>query len=152
MAKQLGDRCILRKDWNLIKSQDVFRCFADSENNIWVMTASDLYKYIPTSKKLVYLVNYESSNAINQGHEGELIEDSEKTMWLVHSNLQHPLKFPNLSDDYIITESPEMQPTDIFIDSFGIVWICDWDRGIYKYNPAKQIFHQPKSKIIKIAK
>jgi serine phosphatase RsbU (regulator of sigma subunit)/ligand-binding sensor domain-containing protein len=135
------------KDWNLIKSQDVFRCFADSENNIWVMTASDLYKYIPTSKKLVYLVNYESSNAINQGHEGELIEDSEKTMWLVHSNLQHPLKFPNLSDDYIITESPEMQPTDIFIDSFGIVWICDWDRGIYKYNPAKQIFHQPKSKI-----
>ncbi len=132
------------EDWNLLTTQDVFRSFADSENNIWLMTTTELYKYIPSLKKLKHLVNYESSVAINQGHEGEIFEDAQKDIWVVHSNIQHPLKFPNLSNEYITIESPAMKPTDILVDSFGIVWICDWDKGLYKYDPEKQIFYQPR--------
>jgi len=135
------------KDFELLKSNDVCRVVADSENNIWVMTTTDLYKYITSSRKLIHLLNYHGPNTVSGGHDGDLVEDSEGTMWLVHENLPHPVKFPKLSNEYSVLSTINMTPVDIFIDSFGIFWICDWSSGLYKYVPYKQTFSQPKNPI-----
>ncbi len=82
------------KNWELLKNKELFRISADSENNIWVMTTSDLYKYLTASQELVHLVNYSVPNPINGGYEGELVEDSEGNMYAVHINLPYPIKFP----------------------------------------------------------
>jgi serine phosphatase RsbU (regulator of sigma subunit)/ligand-binding sensor domain-containing protein len=130
------------KNWNLLKNKELFRISADSENNIWVMTTSDLNKYITSSQELVHLVNYAVPNPINGGYEGELVEDLEGNMYAVHINLPYPIKFQNLSNKPIPLKTINIQPTDIFIDSFGIVWISDWSQGLNKYVPTKQSFYQ----------
>ncbi len=134
------------KSWNLLKSSRIFRVFGDSENNVWVMTTTDLYKYITLSKNLVHLLNYTSSNAVNSGQEGEIIEDSERNMWVIHGNLPHPVKFSKLSNEPTVFNSMSMTPTDIYIDSFGIIWVSDWSSGLYKYVPTKQDFYPLKDK------
>jgi serine phosphatase RsbU (regulator of sigma subunit)/ligand-binding sensor domain-containing protein len=130
------------KNWSLLKNKELFRISADSENNIWVMTTSDLYKYITSSQELVQLVNYAVPNPINGGYEGELVEDLEGNMYAVHINLPYPIKFQNLSNKPNLLNTKNVQPTDIFIDSFGIVWISDWSQGLHKYVPTKQSFYQ----------
>lgn len=134
------------KNWSLLKEKELFRICADSDNNIWVMTKSDLYKYITSSHEIIHLINYEVPNPINGGYEGELTEDSEHNMYLVHINLPYPIQFPNLSDEAVIINTNKLNPTDIFIDSFGIVWISDWFQGLHKYVPTKQSFYQLKDK------
>ena len=62
-------------------------------------------------------------NPINGGYEGELVEDFEGNMLCVHINLPYPVKFLNLSNKSIPLNTKDIQPTDIFIDSFGIVWV-----------------------------
>ena len=111
------------KDWDILKSKEIFRIFADSENNIWVMTRTDLYKYMTTSHELVHLINYDIQNPINGGYEGELLEDSDGNMLAVHINLSQPIKFLNLSSEYVTLNSEHIDPTDIFEDSFGNIWI-----------------------------
>ena len=132
------------KNWRLLKNKELFRINADSENNIWVMTTSDLYKYLTSSQELVHLINYEVPNPINGGFEGELVEDLEGNMYAVHISLPYPIKFPNLSNKPILLNTKNILSTDIFIDSFGIVWISDWSQGLYKYVPTKQSFFQLK--------
>jgi len=134
------------KDWNLLRSKIIFRILADSENNIWVMTTTNLYKYNTSSQELTGLIEYIVSSPINNGLEGELWEDDEGSMYVVHINLPNPIKFPDLSDEYVILDSKNMYPTDFLIDSFGIIWVSDWIQGLHKYVSTKQTFHQLKYK------
>lgn len=131
------------KNWGLLKTKEIFRVLADSENNIWVMTRTDLYKYETYSQELLHLLNYEVATPINGGYEGELLEDSEGNMLVAHINLSHPLKFPNLSSKpFAIHSSDEMRATDIDEDSFGNIWLTDWSLGVFKQVPTKQNFYQ----------
>jgi serine phosphatase RsbU (regulator of sigma subunit)/ligand-binding sensor domain-containing protein len=132
---------------DLPEIKSVFRVFSDSDNNLWVMTPTDLIKYFPSSAKIVHLLNYEVPSPINSGYEGEIWEDSNKNVWVVHINLPHPIKFLNLSNEYIEVESEELNSTDFYIDSFGTIWVSDWMNGLFKFVPARQDFYHLQSEI-----
>ncbi|MCW8850225.1 MAG: hypothetical protein OQJ81_09640, partial [Melioribacteraceae bacterium] len=89
------------KNWELLKNKELFRIYADSKDNIWIMTKSDLYKFLVKSQELVHLINYSLPNSINDGYEGELVEDIEGNMYAVHINLPSPIQFQNLSNNPI---------------------------------------------------
>ena len=108
------------KNWDLLKSKEIFRVLADSENNIWIMTRTDLFKYLTDSKELLSLLSYEVPSPINGGYEGELLEDSEGNMIVVHISLPDPIFFPKLSIEFVILNSVNIYPTDIYEDSFGL--------------------------------
>ena len=146
IVKSSGRQKWIPDNRKLLEEQHVFRVYADSENNIWVMTTTDLYKYFPSTKELIHLLDYEIAAPINGGYEGEMWEDLERNMWVVHINLSHPVEFPKLSNEYFEFDSPNIKATDFYIDSFGTIWVSDGRNGLYKHVPNRQSFHHSESK------
>lgn len=136
------------QDLQILQEQKGFRVHADSNNDIWIMTRTDLYKYSPEFKNMKHLINLSSVQRYTGVREGGMWEDSKGNLWVVHIDNGDIIRFKDLSNDFEIINfeitgqryGHELLPTNIMIDSFGIMWISSLANGIYKYDPSKELF------------
>ncbi len=129
----------------LLNDQYIFRVYSDSQNKLWLMSSTGLFRYYPNSGEAEKLLDYDFANPINNGYEGELWEDEDENLWVAHINLPHLYVFQGLSNKYHEKKSERLYATDFYIDSFGTIWISDWFEGLYKYDPSRQPFYKLQS-------
>ena len=133
--------------------------YSDPSGVLWIATRNGVYKYDPALNKLKTIEKYITNKLSNWNDYNSITQDEKGNVWIAN-NIHGLLRFESISDDfnrieisgqnYSRDERSDNILTRIFCDRTGVLWIGSMTKGIFKYDPNKNLFahykHNEKNK------
>jgi len=135
-----SDSLRINDDSTKIKTSNICYFCKDAENNMWIATYQNLYKYnFKLHKAILFLHLFQQSS---EPHWPKLLYDpSHHVLWITR---EHEILMINPADKTIRTpfkNTPVEQygrisesPVALFLDSKNNLWFSDWEGIVHRYN------------------
>lgn len=124
-------------------NHNISALFEDHNKTLWIGTDEGVYLYNPV-KDAFKFVNLKTSKGIGMSNWVACIsEDRHHNIWIVIPD-QGIFRYQNnkLYHYSLIRPSKPDSPNHLCVCDNGEVWVCTWNTGLFRYDPAKDQFIQ----------
>lgn len=130
----------------VIKEEDIYELFEDSQKNMWIATRENgMYKQNTKGVLQKFVHDPLNSNSLSSNHIRCFAEDTKGQIWIgtfLGLNLYNPKseEFTVYSKDIIPGSLAHSSVFSIFKDRQGSLWVGTYYGGVHYFNPETDIF------------